>query len=63
MQLALSKFSQTQCCRLYLERGDKNSALWNCTVQAVKAPTDLYTLAMTQVSYKERTNTTMVTKN
>ena len=32
-------------------------------VLAVKAPGDLYTLAMSQVSYKERTNTTMVTKN
>jgi hypothetical protein len=29
----------------------------------VKAPRDLYTLAMSQVSYKERTKTTMVTKN
>ena len=32
-------------------------------VLAVKAPGDLYTLAMSQVSYKERTNTTMVTKD
>ena len=32
-------------------------------VLAMKAPGDLYTLAMSQVSYKERTNTTMVTKN
>ena len=32
-------------------------------VLAVKAPRDLYTLAMSQVSYKERTKTTMVTKN
>ena len=29
---------------------------------AVKAPGDLDTLAMSHVSYKERTNTTMVTK-
>ena len=32
-------------------------------VLAVKAPGDLYTLAISQVSYKDRTNTTMVTKN
>ena len=32
-------------------------------VLAVKAPGDLYTLAMSQVSYKDRTNMTMVTKN
>ena len=32
-------------------------------VLAVKAPGDLYTLAMSQLSYKERTNTTMVTKD
>ena len=32
-------------------------------VLAVKDPGDLYTLAMSQVSYKERTNTTMVTKD
>jgi hypothetical protein len=32
-------------------------------VLAVKAPRDFYTLAMSQVSYKERTKTTMVTKN
>ena len=32
-------------------------------VLAVKAPGDLYTLAMSQVSYKDRTNTTTVTKN
>jgi hypothetical protein len=30
---------------------------------AVKAPRDLYTLAMSQVSYKERTKTTIVFKN
>jgi hypothetical protein len=29
----------------------------------VKAPRDLYTLAMSQVSYNERTKTNMVTKN
>jgi hypothetical protein len=28
---------------------------------AVKAPRDLYNLAMSQVSYKERTKTTMIT--
>jgi hypothetical protein len=43
-------------------------ALYNpgCFLQkvlAVKAPRDLYTLAMSKVSYKERTKTTMVTKN
>jgi hypothetical protein len=32
-------------------------------VLAVKAPKDLYTLAMSQVSYKKRTKTTTVTKN
>ena len=32
-------------------------------VLALKAPGDLYTLAISQVSYKERTNTAMVTKN
>jgi hypothetical protein len=32
-------------------------------VLAVKAPRDLYNVAMSQVSYKERTKTTMVTKN
>ena len=32
-------------------------------VMAVKAPGDLYSLAMSQVSYNERTNTTMVTKD
>jgi hypothetical protein len=32
-------------------------------VLAVKAPRYLYTLAMSQVSYKERTKTMMVTKN
>jgi hypothetical protein len=32
-------------------------------VLAMKATRDLYTLAMSQVSYKERTKTTMVTKN
>jgi len=32
-------------------------------VLAMKAPRDLYKLAMSQVSYKERTNKTMVTKN
>ncbi len=31
-------------------------------VLAVKAPRDLYTLAMSQVSYKERTKTTMSPK-
>ena len=37
-----------------------------CLLQKVcasKAPTDLYSLAMSQVSYKERTKSTMVTKN
>jgi hypothetical protein len=29
----------------------------------MKAPRDLYNLAMSQVSYKERTKTTMVAKN
>jgi hypothetical protein len=29
----------------------------------VKAPRDLYTLAISQVSYKERTKTTMFTKD
>jgi hypothetical protein len=32
-------------------------------VLAMKAPKDLYKLAMSQVSYKERTNKTMVNKN
>ena len=32
-------------------------------VLAVKGPGDLYTLAMSKVSNKERTNTTMVTKD
>jgi predicted nucleotidyltransferase component of viral defense system len=32
-------------------------------VLPVKAPRDLYTLAMSRVSYKERTKTTMVIKN
>ena len=32
-------------------------------VLAMKAPRDLYKLAMSQVSYKEKTNKTMVTKN
>jgi hypothetical protein len=32
-------------------------------VLAVSASRDLYTLAMSQVSYRERTKTTMVTKN
>ena len=32
-------------------------------VCALKAPTDIYNLAMSQVSYKERTKSTMVTKN
>ena len=30
---------------------------------AIKAPEDLYTLAISQVLYKERTNLTMVTKD
>jgi hypothetical protein len=30
---------------------------------ALKAPRNLYTLAMSQLSYKERTKTAMVTKN
>ena len=39
------------------------SCLLQKKVLAVKAPGDLYTLAMSQVSYKERTNTSMVTKD
>jgi hypothetical protein len=32
-------------------------------IMAVKAPRDWYTLAISQVFYKERAKTTMVTKN
>jgi hypothetical protein len=32
-------------------------------IMAMKAPRDLHTLAMSQVSYTERSKTTMVTKN
>jgi hypothetical protein len=74
--LQKTQSSLTQCCRLYLRGGDKNTRIQHSELQSlakmltpsqmaqyhtVKAPRYLFTLAMSKVFSQERAKTTMVT--